>query len=422
MKRNQFFSFLCAIFLLAVTASCSSQTPIALSNPTQTQPTTASPDPTQAQPTIAPSPTEAEITGQIEVLDYIYIEDFSDQPTDWNLNSYKDEDVEVTYVVNGGVYSWAAKANVDYPIMQMPNPSIYLPEDSFLITASVDIFPEEYAACAGIIFRFQDYQNFYYARLDAFGMVSVFALQNNQWIELAGPVKSDHWIAKQLNRLIVVDHSGKYEVQVNDYPVLNFSDTRFLGGKAGLIAELNAGMEETYVFDDFRVMKAGESAARIGETGDSTAVAAGATVVHEGYLNGVGYTITHPNNFLYESDGDWDRFCLDEDPDLCVGVLHQNGNWNNSEEMANELIAAFSQSVDDYQIYHSQTTITADGFDAYWVGATYTQGAQPFESSHLFVLVQHVGFEIMGYGSTDKMETYQPVIKSIMESFLLGYN
>lgn len=428
MKKSKMYAIFLVIAWQAVTLSCgphtlTASTKVSIATNTATAVNTIMP-PTEAQtrPTAAPSPTQASNNGQMEVLEYIYSEDFSKPPADWDLTPLKNKDVEIHYAITDGVYSWIARADNDYPIMKIPDPGIFLPEDNFLISVAVKVIPAEYAAVSGIIFRFQDFENFYYAKLDAFGAVSVFALQNNQWILLAGPVESEHWTAGKLNRLIVIDHSGHYELQVNDYPVLDFSDDRFLGGKAGLIAELNAGMEETFVFDDFRVMKTGDSAAAADEIENSVAIGGGRYSIYEGDLGGVSYTMKLSASFLYSSDGDWDKFCLDEDPNLCVGVLHQNGNWNDPEEMANELIATFSQEVTDLQISHQQHTTTADGFNAYWVGTTYTRGGLLYEGSHLFVLVQHVGFEIMGFGQPEIMKTYQPVIKAMMESFSLGYN
>ncbi len=436
MKKSMKYKIVLVTALLALTLSCGPHTLTAQTvdhtatevetvTPTRkpkTQPIAAPTHKPKIKPTAAPSPTEVNNIGQIEVLDYIYNEDFSEPPADWNLTPVKNKDVKINYTVKKGVYSWKAKAFIDYPIMNIPDPGIFLPEDNFLISVAVRILPEKFATASGIMFRFQNFENFYYAKLDALGAVSVFALQNNKWINLAGPVQSDHWTAGSLNRLSVVDHNGNYELQVNDYPVLNFFDDRFLGGKAGLIAELNAGMEETFVFDDFRVMKTGGSAARADEEENTIAVGGGTYTTFEGKLNGVSYTINIPANFIFSTDGVWDKFCLDEDPNLCVGVLHQNGNWNDPEEMANEMMTTFKQEVTNLQIYHQQHTTTADGFNAYWVGSTYTRDGLDYESSHVFVLVQHVGFQIMGFGQPEIMTIYQPVIKAMMESFLLGYN
>jgi hypothetical protein len=376
----------------------------------------------QIQPTVAPSPTQADTGGRVEVLDYIYNQDFSSQPSDWDLSQYKNKDLEVNYSIKKGIFAWAARAVTNSSTMKVPDPGIFLPEDVFLIEVATQIQPQAASAASGIMFRFQDFENFYYAKLNGAGEVSAFAMQKNQWTKLAGPVKSAHWTSGKLNRLTVVDDNGQYELRVNDYAVVNFSDERFLGGKTGLIAELDAGTEDTFLFDDFRVMKPGGSAAGANQEENTIPVGGGTYTTYEGNLNGVTYTIRLPASFIYSSAGEWDKFCLDNDPDLCVAINHQNGNWNDPQEMADEVMAGFSREVTQFKIDHQQHTTTADGFTAYWVGSTYTQGGVNYESSRLFVVVQHVGFDIMGYGEPEMMNTYQSVIKAMMESFTLGYN
>lgn len=404
------------------------QTPVAvleatlvpqIQSPTAAMKATPAP---QIQPTIVQSPTQEVSNPKIEVLDRIYNQDFSKQPPDWDLTRYKNSDLEVNYSIHNGAYAWAARAVTNSSVMKIPDPGIFLPEDGFLIEVAAQVQPEVASVASGIMFRFQDFENFYYAKLSAAGEVSLFALQKNKWIELAGPVKSAHWTSGKLNRLAVVDENSHYELRVNDYPVLNFTDDRFLGGKVGLIAELNAGMEETFLFDNFQVMKTGGSAARANEEENTIPAGGGTYIIYEGDLKGVKYTLRLPGSFIYNSAGEWDKFCLDKDPDLCVAVRRQNGNWNDPEEMANEVMAGFSRDVTHFKIDHQQHTTTADGFTAYWVGSTYTQGGVDYESSRLFVLVQHVGFEIMGYGEPEMMKTYQPVIKTMLESFTLAYN
>jgi hypothetical protein len=143
---------------------------------------------------------------------------------------------------------------------------------------------------------------------------------------------------------------------------------------------------------------------------------------YEGEINGVKYSIEYPANFIYSTADGWDKFCLDVDDNLCVAVRRPDGLWNDPETMATDVMTGFGNEVNNFNIYHQQHTITADGFTAYWVGCTYSMQDVNFESSHLFVVVQHVGFEIAGYGEAEMMKTYDTVIKKMMESFLLGYN
>ena len=145
-------------------------------------------------------------------------------------------------------------------------------------------------------------------------------------------------------------------------------------------------------------------------------------LTYEGEINGVKYTIDHPANFTFSSAGGWDEFCLDVDDNLCVGIRRPEGNWSDPEAMATDVMTGLGREVSDFNIYHQQHTVTADGFTAYWVGCTYSSKGVKYEGSYLFVVVQNVGFEIAGYGEPEMMKTYQSTIKKMMESFILVYN
>lgn len=90
--------------------------------------------------------------------------------------------------------------------------------------------------------------------------------------------------------------------------------------------------------------------------------------------------------------------------------------------MADEIITGFSSSVGNYQELNRQSTSTGEGFPAYWVGYTYTWQDKNLEGSRLFVVIQHVGFDIAAEGDPALMDKYRSVIKSIVDSFRIAYN
>lgn len=378
-----------------------------------------------ATKTMVPAlPTTTVSGGQVEVLDYIYRQDFSKTSADWTMDPYQDDNLEVVYTLDKGVFSWGVTAAKNSSVMKVPEPNINLPEDGFLLSVSTRTQPKIPTASTGLLFRLQDFKNLYYAKLNAVGEVSAYALEKNVWKKLAGPVKSEHFIEDAFNRLTVVDKNGDYEIQVNDYPVLNFSDERFKGGGVGLIAELMAGTEGHILFDDLDIMKAGGSAASANETQptqQNTIPEAGGTYeTYHGDFHGVKYSINYPGGFTHASRDGWELFCLQGK--ACFGVHPQNGTWSDAQDMSEKVLSVFRQGVSNFKISHQQSTTTKDGFSAYWVGCTYTQNAANYESSRMFVMVQQVGFELAGYGDPDFMKTYGPIFKTMMESFTFEYN
>ena len=395
--------------------------------PEKEQSTESTLAPTRAAIAMA-SPTPAESSGQVEVLEGEYLQDFSKTAAEWDSQPFENDAVRAAYQISGGVFTWDVTARQDSTLMKTPDPRQALPAGDFLLSTSIQIKSQDDPIAAGLMFRFQDFENFYFAKLSRQGEVSVYVLQKNQWSNLVKAVKSAHFSPDKANLLTVVQRGNQYEVQVNDYPAASFRDDRFRGGDFGLIVELNSGMKGTFIFDDVRVMRAGGSAAVAAE--DETPAAlptmtgmGASRFTYEGEANGVQYEIDYPAVFVHTTTGGWQNFCLDAPEQLCVSVQREEGNWDTPKAMADEIMTAFASSVGDYQELGRQSASTAEGMSAYQVEYTYTWHDTKLKGVSLFVLVQHVGFEIAGYGEPPMMEVYyQAVIKGMMESFRLNYN
>ncbi|HQN63999.1 MAG TPA: hypothetical protein PLG96_10905, partial [Flexilinea sp.] len=50
-------------------------------------------------------------------------------------------------------------------------------------------------------------------------------------------------IPSESNRITVINDGDNFEIQLNDYPVFNFTDSRFHGGTFGLAAEAPKGTQ-----------------------------------------------------------------------------------------------------------------------------------------------------------------------------------
>lgn len=148
----------------------------------------------------------------------------------------------------------------------------------------------------------------------------------------------------------------------------------------------------------------------------------GAMSTYPGDYNGVQYALDYPENFVHTTEGGWESFCLDAVQKLCVSVQPQSGDWNDAQAMADAIITDFSSAVGDYRELSRESTYTFDGFEAYKVGYTYSFQGQNLEGSRMFVVVQHVGFDIAGEGELDLMEANRDLINEIMGSFRLLYN
>jgi hypothetical protein len=64
----------------------------------------------------------------------------------------------------------------------------------------------------------------------------------------------------------------------------------------------------------------------------------------------------------------------------------------------------------------------ADGFPAYRMDSTYTYKDTGYDSMNIFIVIQHVGFEIAADGEARKLAAYHKIMEGIMNSFTLEYN
>ncbi len=75
--------------------------------------------------------------------------------------------MSIKYSIENGVFTWDVKAVQDVSMNKNAVPAIPLPEGDFLISVSVKVETRpNMPAPVGLLFRFQDFDNFYYAKLD----------------------------------------------------------------------------------------------------------------------------------------------------------------------------------------------------------------------------------------------------------------
>lgn len=377
--------------------------------------------PPPVQKTAPAAPTLNSGGGEVEALEYLYSQDFSTPPPEWNLDPYQNDSVTASYEVKDGVYRWKLNTAKGVALWNLAEPALMLPQGDFLYTVTIDFGSTTQTVSAGLIFRLQDDANFYFAKMTNTGQVSVFVLQNNSWQKLVEPTQSDHFAAQKSNRLIVQQKAGTYEVQVNDYPVFTFTDNRYTAGKAGLIVDLEGGIQTDVTFDDVRIMQpTGSGAAGNEPVRRPTIMSLGAsyqTLTEK--FNGVPFSIDHPFVFVPSQSGDWQQLCLDAPEVLCVIIKPAVSTWANAQDMAEDVITGFRSSVGDYQELHSQSKQTVDGLPAYWVGYTCTRQGVELEGSRMFVVAQGIGFDIAFEGEPVMMDVYRTVVKLMLESFRL---
>jgi len=395
----------------------------------------------------------SQFDGTIESFEFIYRQDFSGEPDDWNLLPDEGSWGSVDYSFTDETYRWDMNLKKDVLNYQSPDPVIYLPEDGYRI--GVETYVED--ACddcaTGLLYNFQDNSNFYYVRLYGEGYYQVYAIENGEWKALSEAVQSEYFIPSESNRITVINDGDNFEIQLNDYPVFNFSDSRFHGGTFGLAAEAPKGTRIAVRFDNIDVMKKGSTQVVDLEEETVTETAEPAleeeTVIetkepewendspyrinkvtapmNDFYPPGekmvsTNYTldISIPITFWNERRGN--LFCPKESNEkACVFIIQHFSIWGSPSEAADDILGKYAEQVEDFEIFDEQETFTKDGFYAYQVGTYFTIDGKNYEGSHLFVKVQNVVFQIMSYGTRGTIDKYREGLKQISDSFSFEY-
>jgi len=361
-----------------------------------------------------------------EASDLIYRQDFSNETQDWTLDSNQGDWGTVNRSISDGTYQWEINLNKIKAIVVRPNIEINLPENDYQISLDTYFEPVCENCCSGILFNFLDMGNFYYAPLCTDGKIMVYAFENNQWILLTDVVQSDHFNPATLNKITVVNNEDNYEIQINDISLIDFTDNRFRTGTIGLMAEGLAETQTTVFFDNLEVRKKKpneDEAPDIGVDSPYHHMNPVTLPLQDLYpsrnsSDWIDYMIDISVPFTFRKEGSGDLFCLREsDGKACLFIIRHFNEWNSPEEAADTIIDDYAKQVNNFEIYHQQSTYSAEGYPAYWVGAHFSAGENNYESSHLFIQAKNGVFQVFTYAPTDLIEQYRESLKKIAESF-----
>ncbi len=395
----------------------------------------------------------SQFDGKIESFEFIYRQDFSGEPDDWNLEPDTGKWGSVDYSFTDETYRWEMNLKKDVLNYQTPDPIIYLPEDGYRIGVET-YFEDTCDDCAsGLLYNLQDESNFYYVRLYGDGYIQVYAKEDNEWEALSEAVQSEYFIPSESNRITVISDGDNFEIQLNDYPIFNFTDSRFHGGTFGLAAEAPKGTQLAVRFDNIDVMKKGST--QVVDLEEETVTETEEPALEEetvaeteepDWENESPYRInkvTAPMNDFYPPDEEsvltdytldisipitfWKEergnlFCPKEsNENACVFIIQHFDRWGSPSEAADDILGKYAEQVEDFEIFDEEETFTKDGFYAYRVGTYFTIDGKNYEGSHLFVQVQNVVFQIMSYGTRGTIDKYREDLKQITDSFSFEY-
>ncbi len=402
---------------------------------------------------LSPVSAQTSGSGQIEVLNFIYRQDFSAKTADWNQEREYVDQSTINYSISEGVYQWEMAFTKDLLAFQILNADIEIPADVFLVSATIRIESDVPEADGGILYNIQDESHFYYARVSRNGFASALAFENGTWVPLTGDIQLFNFSPDETNRITVSKRGGVFDLLVNDFRVGSFSDDRYSGGAFGLAAGGSAGFHEVFVFDDIDIMEEGtfpSEASGASTEGAEDAPASGSEVrpvIPENELNGepirpgmkpvavmntiypltsefanVNYAIRLKEDFSFYREGNASVFCLSafEPGEACLAIYQYHGVWSDPESICMDIMRAFSEKVENFSILHSQSS-RLDGYPAYTAITAFDLDGVSYQSVNTFTQIQQVFFQVMQYGRPEAREASADLLKEITESFWIEY-
>jgi len=193
-----------------------------------------------------PLPTVIVQTGQWPV---ILSDSFEDNHNNWRVSKEETEWATTSQVIENGVYHWEMKAKRAMDIWSTINVAS---DEVFSLSVRTKVDPNMIYGSYGLVFHYQDKDNFYIFKLDGEGRYIVQVQVNGKWKDIlawrqASAIKTDGE-----NTLTVVAQGDQYAFYINEQFVGQAKDTAFTGGQTGLILYVNDSGEAVSVdFDDF---------------------------------------------------------------------------------------------------------------------------------------------------------------------------
>lgn len=184
--------------------------------------------PTAAPPTPATARDEGPRAGAPSAGATPLLTDDFDRPAASGMEV--DEDGSLRFAYEDGAYVIAVKE---------PDTLVWSPVDGDYSDARVAVDtavpPGSDIAAAGLIFHYQDPDNFYLFRVSNDGYYALELLENNEWVVLIDWTPSDTIDARR-NRLLVSTRGSRIALSVNDELLETTSDDTFTAGGVALAA------------------------------------------------------------------------------------------------------------------------------------------------------------------------------------------
>jgi hypothetical protein len=172
-------------------------------------------------------------------------DDFVDNRHDWNVRPSSDGQSSAS--IRGGIYIIDIQTDslIRWEIWREPLRDF---------VAEIDVAPLAESASGGIIFGYQDSDNFFIARVSSYGDYTIEKLENDEWETLADwqqepEIRRDG----DTNRLTLMRQGSTIRLYVNGIFMEQVEDSSFATGEVGVVAGSGNAEQAEIMLDNFRL-------------------------------------------------------------------------------------------------------------------------------------------------------------------------
>jgi tRNA A-37 threonylcarbamoyl transferase component Bud32 len=221
-----------------------SATPVATARPTATLSPTVAPTATPASEATA----EADTDPTVEAGGPLYMEDFSSPGAEWEVS----ENEGARYRVDAGAYSieviktnWIAWNLIGQELAD------------FEVEFEVALVEGDRYNDAGLLFRFQDADNYYEIDINGEGSFAIGKEVNDEWVQIV-EWTSDPSVQAfgRVNRVRLVAEGTRFTLYINDEYLASFSDDSFGSGGIGPVVTAYDEPPARATFDNIKIWAA----------------------------------------------------------------------------------------------------------------------------------------------------------------------
>jgi len=179
----------------------------------------------------------------------LYEEDFASAGSEWETTASE----EVEYQVQGGVFSIAVLKE-NWIAWNLIGPEF----SDFEFEVEVALVEGDTYNDAGLLFRFQDADNYYELDINGQGNYAIGKEVGDEWVQIVDWT-SDPAIQPfgEVNHVRLVAKGGAFTLYVNDHYITEFTDTSFsTGGVAPVVTAYDRPPAKA-IFDNIKVWESG---------------------------------------------------------------------------------------------------------------------------------------------------------------------